>query len=100
MIFEKSMKPLLSVHILPQVETGDKKRGESHMIMRIKELRLERGLDQVSLATQMGVNQSVISEWEREAYLPRARQLPQLDRVLGCSIDELFAPDTEAAAAS
>ena len=63
------------------------------MIMRIRELRLERGLDQVGLATQMGVNQSVVSEWERETYLPRARQLPLLARMLGCSIDELFVPD-------
>ena len=68
------------------------------MIMRIKELRLERGLDQVNFAARMGVSQSTVSEWERELYLPKARQLPLLARVLGCSIDELFAPDETDAA--
>lgn len=68
------------------------------MIMRIKELRLERGMDQVNFAARMGVSQSTVSEWERELYLPKARQLPLLARVLGCSIDELFAPDETDAA--
>lgn len=67
------------------------------MIMRIKELRLERGLDQYSLASLMGVQQPVISGWEKETYLPRARQLPLLARVLSCSIDELFSQESEAA---
>lgn len=66
------------------------------MIMRIRELRQDRGLDQVNFAAQMGVSQSTVSEWEREMYLPKARQLPLLARVLGCSIDELFIPDDAA----
>lgn len=66
------------------------------MIMRIKELRLERGLDQTELGANMGVGQSTVSEWERETALPRTRQLPLLAQVLGCSIDALFLPVEDA----
>ena len=38
----------------------------------------------------MSVTQSTVSDWEQEAYPPRACQLPQLAQVLGYSIDELF----------
>ena len=71
------------------------------MIMRIKELREAAAMTQKQVADSMGVLTSAVSNWESEVALPRARQLPQLARVLGCSIDELFAPyDTEATAAS
>lgn len=66
------------------------------MIMRIKELRLERGLYQTELGANMGVGQSTVSEWERETALPRTRQLPLLAQVLGCSIDALFLPVEDA----
>lgn len=62
------------------------------MVMRIQEIRKERGIQQTVLAEQMGVSQSVISEWEKEVYLPKARQLPALAAALGCTINDLFAP--------
>lgn len=64
------------------------------MIMRIKELRQERGMDQVELAAQVGVSQPTVSGWEQEVYLPPTRKLPYLARVLGCTIDELFEEET------
>ncbi len=67
------------------------------MIMRIRELRELAGMTQQQVADSMGVLQSAVSNWESEVALPRARQLPLLARVLGCSIDELFAQDPEAA---
>lgn len=67
------------------------------MIMRIKELRQMAGMTQQQVADSMGVLTSAVSNWESEVALPRARQLPLLARVLGCSIDELFAQDPEAA---
>ena len=62
------------------------------MIMRIRELREASGLTQKQVAENMGVLTSAVSNWEAETALPRARQLPQLARVLGCSIDEMFVP--------
>ena len=62
------------------------------MIMRIKALRMELGMDEVSLGTQMGVGQSTVSMWESEAALPKVRQLPKLADVLQVPIGELFVP--------
>lgn len=59
-------------------------------VMRIRELRENCGKSQIQLATEMGVSQGVISEWENEVYLPKARQLPLLCRCLGCSYNDLF----------
>lgn len=67
------------------------------MIMRIKELRVAAGITQDELAIGMSVNQNSVSQWEHEISLPRTRQLPDLARLLGVSINELFAEaDTEA----
>ena len=60
------------------------------MIMRIKELRESKEISQKQLASDMGVLQTTISNWESEVALPRARDLPRLAELLGCTIDELF----------
>lgn len=63
------------------------------MLMRIRDLRIAKSMSQCELAVNCGVSQSVISQWESGVALPRTRQLPDLARVLGCSIDELFVPE-------
>ena len=60
------------------------------MVMRIKELRERSGMTQRELGEQIGMDCTTITKWETEVALPRSRQLPQLARVLGCTIDELF----------
>lgn len=69
--------------------------GENMGYMRIRELRKEAGLTQVALGVQVGVTQSIVSDWENEVYLPKARDLPALARVLGCEISELFVRECE-----
>ena len=64
-------------------------------IMRIRELRKEAGLTQVSLGVQLGMTQSIVSDWENEVYLPKARDLPLLARVLNCEINDLFVREDE-----
>lgn len=59
-------------------------------VMRIKTLRREKHLTQAQLAEKMGVINSAVANWEAETTLPRARQLPLLAAVLGCSINDLF----------
>lgn len=66
------------------------------MVMRIKELREAAALQQKQVAERMGVLQSAVSNWETEVALPKARQLPLLAQVLGCSIDDLFMPMEDA----
>lgn len=66
------------------------------MVMRIKELREAADLQQKQVAECMGVLQTAVSNWETEVALPRARQLPLLAQVLGCSIGDLFVPVEDA----
>lgn len=66
------------------------------MVMRIKEHREQAGMTQRQLGIQMGVDCSAVTKWETEAALPKARQLPRLARVLGCSIGDLFLPMEDA----
>ena len=66
------------------------------MVMRIKELREAAELQQRQVAEAMGVLQTAVSNGETEVALPRARQLPRLARVLGCSIGDLFLPVEDA----
>lgn len=61
--------------------------------MRIRELRELAGLQQKQVAESMGVLTTAVSNWESEVALPRARQLPTLAKVLGCTIDDLFEQD-------
>lgn len=62
-------------------------------VMCIRRRREAAGLSQVSLGNQMGMVQSAVANWEREIALPKARDLPRLARVLGCSISDLFEED-------
>lgn len=62
------------------------------MVMTIQIKREALGMTQTQLGAALGVAQNVISNWETEVALPKARQLPQLARVLGVTIDELFVP--------
>lgn len=62
------------------------------MIMRIREHREAMGITQRELGVAMGVDCTSVTKWETEVALPKARQLPLLARVLGVTIDELFAP--------
>lgn len=59
-------------------------------VMRIRELRIQAGLTQVELADSMGVIRTAVTNWESEIALPKARELPHLAMVLGCSINDLF----------
>lgn len=63
--------------------------------MKIRQKRDELGLSQIELSSRVGVAQSVISAWEHETYLPKARQLPLLARALSCSIEDLFEQEEE-----
>lgn len=53
--------------------------------------RKRSGLTQRSLARELGVTYQAISKWERGRSTPDISLLPELARIFGCSIDELFA---------
>jgi transcriptional regulator with XRE-family HTH domain len=62
----------------------------------IAEKRRSKNLTQQQLGDIMGVKRSTVAMWESGASLPRADLLPKLASTLGCTVDELLRPQTEA----
>lgn len=60
--------------------------------MQIKTLRESKNMTQSEIAARLGVNRTAVSMWETGDSMPRAELLPQLAKLLGCTIDDLFAP--------
>lgn len=59
-------------------------------IARLAEVRKAAGLSQVEAARRLGVTQGALSQWESGTSLPRADKLPEIARLYGCTVDELF----------
>lgn len=60
-------------------------------VLRIRELRLQAGLEQKELGGAVGVTQSQVSNWELGKRSPQAGKLPLIAQALGCTINDLFA---------
>ena len=57
---------------------------------RIGRLRKSRNLTQMELADLMGVSYQAVSGWERGISMPDISKLPDLARVFGVKIDDIF----------
>lgn len=57
---------------------------------RLREARIEAGLTQEALAELCGVDQQMISHWERGLGAPRDPTRPRLARALDMSVHDLF----------
>lgn len=57
---------------------------------KIKQLRLNKGITQETLANALGITAQAVSRWENETTLPDISLLPQISVFFGVSIDELF----------
>lgn len=58
--------------------------------MKIKELRLERGLTKVQLAKELGVNKRTILRWEQDMMCMSLRHAVRLANFFEISLDELI----------
>lgn len=58
--------------------------------MDFKDIRLSLNLTQDDIAQKIGVKRSTVSMWETGESLPRADKLPELAKILGCTVDELL----------
>ena len=61
--------------------------------MKFKTAREKSGMSQQGLAQALGVDQSAVCLWETGKTKPRAKLLPNIAKILGCSIDDLLADD-------
>lgn len=57
---------------------------------KLKILRKKAGLTQQELADRIAVDRTAITHWEAGEFKPRSERLPQLAKVLNCTIDEFF----------
>lgn len=58
-----------------------------------KKLRLQNKLSQQQVAKKLGINQSNISNWEKDVSRPEYENLIQLSKLYGVSIEELLGVD-------
>lgn len=68
---------------------------------RLIQLRAKAGLNQDTLAEQLGVSRQSVSKWENDASVPDLEKLVKLSGVFGVSLDELVkgeVPDSAAPA--
>ena len=56
----------------------------------IKDYREKANLTQDQLAAAVNVGRTAVSMWESGDSMPRADKLPDLARILGCTVDDLF----------
>ena len=57
---------------------------------KIKQLRSQRNMSQITLAQQLGVSKSVISSYKNSVHLPPYDVLIQMARIFGVSTDYLL----------
>lgn len=58
--------------------------------MNIKTMRKKAGIRQIDLAETLGIHQTTVAKWETGEASPQADKIPELAKVLGCKIDDLF----------
>lgn len=61
-----------------------------------RKMREAAGLLQAEAAEKLGVNQSAVSMWEKGYCLPRAKLLPKVASLYGCTIDDLLRDTADA----
>lgn len=60
------------------------------ILNNIQKLRNKLGVTQENLANLLKVDRSTVAMWETDKSMPRADKLPELAKILKCSIDDLF----------
>lgn len=66
------------------------KAGQETPGARVARLRKDKGITQIELAEHLGVTQSVVSDYERDALRLNSDLIVQLIEILGVSADELL----------
>ena len=57
--------------------------------MRFRELMKSKSQTQVLLAKQLGVTQSLISQWMNGKCQPQVDMIPDIAKVLNCTVEEV-----------
>ena len=57
---------------------------------KVRELRIEKGIQQKDLAISIGVSQAAISDWEKNKKNPKGENLRKISEFFGVSEDEIL----------
>jgi transcriptional regulator with XRE-family HTH domain len=60
------------------------------MLKDLKRRRMELKISQGELATQLGVTQGAVAQWESGITQPTIDKLLQLSKLLGCTVEQLL----------
>ena len=60
------------------------------LLLSIRERRLSLDITQDDLAKRLNISQQAVAKWETGAAAPRTNMLPQLAKILDCTVDELL----------
>lgn len=63
--------------------------------MRIKDLRLEKGLKQIEIATELGISRQVFANYENEVNSPDPKMLIKIANFFDVSVDYLIGRSDE-----
>ena len=64
------------------------------MKISLRALRINAGMSQENVASEVNVTKRTIQSWEQYKTYPNAAQLVKLCSVYGCSLDDIFLPDS------
>lgn len=64
-------------------------------MLNIRKIRERKRITQESIAAQIGVTQSAVSQWESGNTMPTAQNIIDLARILGCTTDDILITDKE-----
>lgn len=64
----------------------------NHLAANLRKLRLDKQLTQEQAAAKLGVSAQSVSRWETAATLPDVMLLPEIARLYGVLVDDLFKP--------
>lgn len=64
-------------------------------MLRVRELRESKGIQQKELAVDLGVSQPTVSDWESGRKVPSAKSMAKLADYFGVSVDYLLGRENE-----
>ena len=56
----------------------------------IRSIRLNKKITQNEIARLLEIDRSTVTKWESGESLPRADKLPELAKILNCTVDDLL----------
>lgn len=57
--------------------------------MDLRQIRIKHFVKQIDIVRQLNTSTGCVSQWENGKRMPKIEQLPQLAKILNCSIEEL-----------